>query len=58
MLVLSIPNGQTVKVGEVEIRVLNAGKKTVELGFTGSREIPIVRGNAKKKNGEESPDRA
>ena len=47
MLVLNIPAGQTVRVGEIEIKILSSGKKSVDLGFSGDRSVKIVRENAK-----------
>ena len=53
MLVLNIPAGQTVRVGEIEIKIISSGRKSVDLGFSGDRSVKIIREGAKKKHGEE-----
>jgi len=54
MLVLNVPAGQTVRVGEIEIKIISSGRKSVDLGFSGDRSVKIIREGAKKKHGEES----
>ena len=49
MLVLTVPAGQTVKVGNIEIKILESGKTGTRIGFSGDRSIPIIRENAKQQ---------
>ena len=56
MLVLKVPVNRMVKVGGVEVKILEASGREVTLGFSGDKNVPIVRDNAKRKHGEEGPE--
>jgi carbon storage regulator CsrA len=49
MLVLSLRVGQSVGVGNVQVRVEECRAGQVRLSFQGPREVPIVREAAKVK---------
>ena len=46
MLALALKVGERVQVGAIEVTVVEIVYGKVRLGFTGPREIPIVRANA------------
>ena len=48
MLCLSSKAGQSIGVGAVVVTVLEIRGGRVRLGFSGPREIPVVRANAKQ----------
>jgi sRNA-binding carbon storage regulator CsrA len=57
MLVLTLKPADAVRVGDITIKILHSNGNRVELGFSGNRQTPIIREKARKKHGEESPDR-
>jgi sRNA-binding carbon storage regulator CsrA len=59
MLVLTIPVGQVVTIGEgpnaIQVKLLGGRGRQISLGFTGPVEVPIRRERAKKKTRGEKP---
>lgn len=53
MLVVTLKPNEIVYVGGVAVQVIRTGPQGTRIGFTGDRNIPIIRENAKKKFGEE-----
>ena len=47
MLCLSAKENETITAGELTIQVCRIGRNQVRLGFSGPREIPVVRFDAK-----------
>lgn len=43
MLVLSRKLNETIRVGGIEIEVLKIGRRSVRLGVTGPRSVPVIR---------------
>jgi sRNA-binding carbon storage regulator CsrA len=52
MLVVTLKPNEIVYVGEVAVQIIKSGPKRTEIGFSGDRNIPIVREKAKKKFGQ------
>ena len=59
MLVLTRNRGQTVRVGEMNIKIVSVHGDRVRLGFEGPRDVQVVRPDArlksKKGRGDEKP---
>ncbi|MBZ5724835.1 MAG: carbon storage regulator [Acidobacteriia bacterium] len=43
MLVIRRHTGQSIRVGEAEIQVIECGHNRVKLGISAARDIPVVR---------------
>ena len=49
MLVLGFKQGDTVRVGEALIQVVEVRAGQIRLGFDAPRQVQIMRGNAKRR---------
>ena len=53
MLVVTLKPNEIVYVGSVAVKIIRSGPQRTEIGFSGDRNIPIIRENAKKKFGKD-----